>query len=111
MSETPNYASFAENLNTMFTVTVGEDDPDIPEMKALKIELELIEAIEKKREMTEGFSLLFQGGDKLVLNQKIHNFSHAKLGDFQLFIVPVGKNDRGLRYEAIINRLIEKKGN
>jgi hypothetical protein len=101
-------SSFSEHLGSKFKVTIGEKIPNVSEFQPFEAELELTETVERNRENTEGFSLLFQGDDKSFLSQKLYTFSHEKIGDFQLFIVPVGKNDRGYQYEAIINRLISQ---
>jgi hypothetical protein len=50
------------------------------------------------------FSLLFLGPPSPILPQKIYRFSHPSLGEFDLFIVPVGPAPGGaMRYEAIFN--------
>ena len=50
------------------------------------------------------FSILFVGPKTPILPQKIYRTSHPAIGDFELFIVPVGPNKDGLmQYEAIFN--------
>lgn len=74
------------------------------------VELELIEVKElnnkdnEKRGFTgESFSLLFQSSGKIKLPQNTYKVEHAALGEFSLFLVPVGL--KGNRYQAIINRI------
>lgn len=51
------------------------------------------------------FSLIFEGAQEDFLAQGMYKFSHSELGEFDLFIVPIGpehgKNQ--MRYEAIFN--------
>jgi hypothetical protein len=54
----------------------------------------------------ETFALRFEGAAEPGLSQETYAFEHAKLGCFDLFIVPVGQPGRPHTcYEAIINRL------
>jgi hypothetical protein len=47
------------------------------------------------------FSLEFSGPATLVFPQAIYRFSHATIGTFEMFIVPIGPVDGAMRYEAI----------
>lgn len=47
------------------------------------------------------FSLVFRGPKEIVLPQRIYNLEHAELGTFELFLVPIGPDDVGMRYEAV----------
>ncbi len=49
------------------------------------------------------FSLYFHGPHARPLPQRMYPFSHPSLGDFDLFIVPVGRDPAGLIYEAVFN--------
>ena len=52
----------------------------------------------------EKFSLIFEGTPEKPLVQGIHEFSHAELGGFEIFITPVMSPRRDLRsYQAVIN--------
>lgn len=50
----------------------------------------------------ESYALLFRGPPQPMLEQRIHRLVH---GDDQLeiFLVPVGRDDSGIKYEAIFN--------
>ena len=53
----------------------------------------------------ERFSLLFQGDAANPLGQNTYSFEHARLGRFEMFIVPIGREDRNhCHYEAVFNR-------
>ena len=47
------------------------------------------------------FSLLFLGPRDPILPQRIYRFDDEQLGAFEMFIVPIGRDDRGVEYEAI----------
>ena len=49
------------------------------------------------------FSLLFRGPPRPVLPQRIYRMEHADLGAFDLFIVPIGPDGEGMRYEAVFS--------
>ena len=53
----------------------------------------------------ETFSVLFRADPGCPLAQDTYRFAHKQLGEFEMFIVPVGRSDRsGCYYEAVFNR-------
>jgi hypothetical protein len=53
----------------------------------------------------ETFSLFFNGPIEFCLPQGIHKLKHLRLGELDLFLVPVGKDKDGYQYEAVFNRV------
>lgn len=51
----------------------------------------------------ECFVIKFRGARSLP--QDRYQLEHEKLGKFELFLVPAGKNRKGFYYQAVINRL------
>jgi hypothetical protein len=49
------------------------------------------------------FSIVFRGPLEPVLPQRIYTFRNERLGSFELFIVPIGRDDGGMRYEAVFS--------
>jgi hypothetical protein len=47
------------------------------------------------------FALLFRGPKTPVLPQRMYQFDFEPLGAVEIFIVPVGPDEAGMRYEAI----------
>jgi hypothetical protein len=47
------------------------------------------------------FSLVFRGPREPVLDQRIYHVEHAELGVLEIFLVPVGPDEVGMRYEAV----------
>lgn len=47
------------------------------------------------------FSLLFRGPGEPVLPQQVYRLEHDSLGAMEIFVVPVGPDTEGMRYEVI----------
>jgi hypothetical protein len=56
----------------------------------------------------EQFSLLFHGPDQPLLGQGSYQFEHARMGAFEMFIVPIGREPGRLIYEAVFSRLLHQ---
>jgi hypothetical protein len=95
-------AALADQLNTWFIVrdTVGG---------MIRVQLAAIEPADLSTSATdesyERFSLLFFGSVSQPLLQNTYIFEHARIGRFEMFIVPVGRPDPDRHfYEAVFNR-------
>jgi hypothetical protein len=50
------------------------------------------------------FTLLFHHADATrYAPQQVVKLRHAELGEFELFLVPLGPDERGMRYEAVVS--------
>lgn len=90
-------ASFSEHLQTRFRVHYGGDAP---------LELELYEVSPYEKHpgpRTEPFSAYFHGPREAVLPQRIYRVEHDRLGEMELFLVPIGPDEKGMRYEVVFN--------
>lgn len=47
------------------------------------------------------FSIVFRGPPTPILPQRIYRLVHAEIGEFELFLVPIGPDEQGMRYEAV----------
>jgi hypothetical protein len=47
------------------------------------------------------FSIVFLGPRDPLLPQRIYRLEHEELGTLDLFLVPIGRDDAGVRYEAV----------
>lgn len=71
------------------------------------IELELIEVSDVVAEKTESgqvepFSALFRHANlEMMFDQGSYTLKHDELGELLLFLVPIGPDEIGMRYEAI----------
>jgi hypothetical protein len=93
------YDHFGQRRGERFDVAVNDRPP---------VSLELIEATEGSEPggpRPEGqarmqFSVVFRGVMAPVLPQGTYHFTHAELGELDLFLVPIGPDSEGMRYEA-----------
>ena len=65
----------------------------------------LISVTEPDEETGRGrpFSIVFRGPGDVVLPQRIYRMEHSELGAFEIFLVPIGPDEKGPRYEAVFN--------
>jgi len=52
-------------------------------------------------EAREPFSLQFRAAFAQVLPQAIYPLRHERLGTLEIFLVPIGRDGDGVRYEAV----------
>ena len=94
------YDAFANNLNTKFRIQVDSSGT---------IETELTEMSEHLvSSRQERFSIVFRAPNETPLGQGMRHFRHDKMGEFDLFLVPISQDDRGTCYEAVFNRLVKR---
>jgi len=97
MLENLNSRIFSEQLHTTFQLRVPGAAPLL---------LELTEVSEENQSPSvEQFSLEFRGPLVPHIPQGTYNVEHEKLGTFDLFIVPLGPDQSGMRYQVIFSRL------
>lgn len=51
----------------------------------------------------QSFSVVLQSHTAENHGQQIFRLSHAELGSLDLFMVPIGAGDKGVRYEVVFN--------
>ena len=94
-------STFAEHVGSAFMIRPDNDAPmrlELTEARALEIGARPFGAPQRKP-----FSLLFKGPRDPVLPQQMYKMDHGTLGEFTLFVVPVGQDEKGTYYEAIFN--------
>ncbi|HSE25431.1 MAG TPA: hypothetical protein VLB68_27460 [Pyrinomonadaceae bacterium] len=95
-----SHEAFKQSVNTKFQIPIAEESC---------VELELTEVSELKLyPQQEEFSIVFRGPLESFLDQGIQTFDHEKLGQFELFLVPIRQDEHGFYYEAVFNRLREQ---
>lgn len=88
---------FTQNINTKFLIKIDEQRC---------VELELTEVSELKLyPQQEQFAIEFRGPLDIFLEQGTWSFSHKEMGQFELFLVPIRRDEQGFYYEAIFNRI------
>jgi uncharacterized protein DUF6916 len=90
---------FEENLNTRFWLVPEGVEP---------YAIDLVECVNGySTPKQEQFSLRFRGDSSQVFAQRIYPIKHDSIGDFELFLVPVARDDSGTYYEAVFNRFVQ----
>jgi hypothetical protein len=90
---------FKKNVKTRFWLV----DPSL-EAYALDL-VECVDVYSTPRQ--EQFSLRFRGDPGQVFPQRTYLMKHDSIGDFELFLVPIARDDSGTHYEAVFDRLAE----
>jgi hypothetical protein len=93
------YDDFADRIGDGFDVPVADGE---------SLPMELVEATVGSEPGGPGpdgrerlqFSLVFRGPATQVLPQRTYQLTHTELGHLELFLVPLGPDDEGMRYEA-----------
>jgi hypothetical protein len=92
----------------MFEGRVGESfELSVADGPAMRTEL--VEAVETTEPGGTGpagqhrtqFSLVFRGPLEPALPQATYGLEHAELGHLDLFLVPIGPDGAGMRYQAV----------
>ena len=99
MSEFQTAADFEKCLNTNFRVELESPGP---------IEIKLIAVTPRKSEPheqvgMERFSVVFSGPPDVFLPQNLYRMTHPEMGEFEIFLVSLGREANGFRYEAVYN--------
>jgi hypothetical protein len=89
-----SHAAFAPLVETPFQLGDGALALTLVEVSPLRVSAR-----------SESFALVFCDPARAGLPQGEYQLAHAALGQFPLFIVPIGEDARGLLYEATFNRL------
>jgi hypothetical protein len=99
MLENFTIETFSEHLGSPFRIHLDGSE---------QFDVELISATalggstgDEVADLRQPFSIVFRGPGDLVLPQRIYRMEHDQIGSFELFIVPIGPDEKGLRYEAI----------
>lgn len=99
MLENFTVETFSEHLGGTFRIR-----PDDSEA----VDVELISATglggsagEEPPDRRQPFSIIFRGPGDILLPQRTYRMEHDQIGSFALFLVPIGPDEKGLKYEAI----------
>jgi hypothetical protein len=104
MSARPTAEDFRRHVGTKFGVRVETPRP---------LELELTEVKDYnpgggEPGGMERFSLYFEGPGDIMLKQGTLTLDHPEMGELMLFMVPIGRDERGFRYEVVFNYFKDK---
>ena len=99
MSQWQTEEEFRQNLNTQFRVVV--DIPQVIELTLVAVESRPSDAHEEAG--MERFSVFFTSSLEFLLQQSMYRLAHPRMGEFDLFLVPIEQQSNGFRYEAVYN--------
>ena len=99
MTDMQTEAEFAKHLNTTFQVQLESAQP---------LDLTLVAVTPKQIEPheqagMERFSALFSGPLDSFLPQQTYHVTHPEMGEFDVFLVAVAREEDGFKYEAVYN--------
>jgi hypothetical protein len=92
-------AVFEQHLDSTFRIGRGADTVDMV----------LVEATSLKSDKgpnpntRDPFSIVFRAPQGTSIDQKIYEIKHDQIGEFSLFLVPIGPDDKGMLYQAVFN--------
>src|ERR1044072_3117644 len=99
MSDMQTEAEFSKHVNTKFRLVV-----DLPQTIELTLGSVTPRKIDPNEEAgMERFSAMFLGPSEIFLPQQTYRVSHPEMGEFDIFLVALGQEGEGFRYEAVYN--------
>jgi hypothetical protein len=104
MAATLTEAEFSKHVNTKFRL-----QPTTTDAQQVDLELSEVKGYAKKAEEHSGmerFSAFFNGPAEAQLPQGVYSLSHDQMGEFEIFLVPIARNESGFRYEAVFNYFV-----
>ncbi len=96
MLENLTHESFTPHVGTEFRLRLGPS-----ETRALTLVQVTVLGGVGRTPRRQPFSVLFRGPRTPVLPQRIYRLEHDRMGELDLFVVPIGPDEEGLRYEAV----------
>jgi hypothetical protein len=89
--------TFAPHLGATFQIRLNPQE-------TVPVELaEISEVPDHEGPRRAPFSLVFRGAHRFVLPQGIYRVEHETTGPMEIFLVPIGPDQKGMRYEAVFN--------
>lgn len=91
------HAHFAGRLQETFRIDLGSS--------TLEVELIATELLgpAPESDRRKPFSVVFQGPKEPLLPQQIYRLEHPEMGTLEVFLVPIGPNTKGQRYELVFS--------
>ncbi len=88
--------TFAPHIGEQFRVDPGAEPA---------FDLTLVEVSEDTQQGAprRPFCVVFRGGPQLPQPQRVYRLEHDALGPLEIFLVPIGPDAQGQRYEAVFS--------
>ncbi|MEP6731835.1 MAG: hypothetical protein ABJE10_14405 [bacterium] len=97
MTEQTTIATFTPHLGDTFRMVVNDEW----EIHMVLVEAEALDA--DSRSVREPFSLIFRAPPQAVVAQQLFRLEHDDIEPFEIFLVPLGPDELGMRYQAVFN--------
>ena len=101
MLEQLTLETFREQLGKGFRLDPGEGAPALDLVLAEARDLTRADGAHGPRR--NPFSLVFLGPTRPILPQRIYPLTNDAMGRIEIFLVPIGADAQGVRYEAVFN--------
>jgi hypothetical protein len=89
---------FAGRLNETFAVDVDQGRTPFVLVEASPLPYRNMHGM-----MREPFSLVFHNASPVLFPQRIYQMANPHIGEFGIFLVPIGRNQDGFLYQAVFN--------
>ena len=99
MSDFQTAEEFKPHLNTAFRLQVNAPKPI--DLTLVGVESRPVDPSEEAG--MERFSVYFLGSPEFLLPYNTYRLTHPEMGEFDLFLVAIGQEPDGYRYEAVYN--------
>ena len=97
MLETFTIDTFSGRVGETFRVVVD----DTHELRTELVEAHTWGTDDDQRRQRVPFTLVFRGPGPVVLPQQTYTVQHEEMGEMEIFLVPIGSDAKGVRYEAV----------
>jgi hypothetical protein len=94
-------AAFAQHLKSVFRLQTGGEPLPLELVEVQRASYADDPAAVGPAGRREPFNLLFRGPRSPYVRQGTHRLEHDEIGTLEIFLVPVGPDAAGMRYEAI----------
>jgi hypothetical protein len=94
------HAEFSKHLNTNFKIRL--DEQTMVDAKLAEITEHLVSPLQER------FAIVFHTTNDFFLGQGMRQVEHDQMGSFEIFLVPIRRDDQGTSYEAVFNRMVKK---
>jgi hypothetical protein len=104
MPETLTIDMFAARVGERFRLRVQPErslDLELIEVTPLRVRSANGHDAQRASVRREPFSLVFRGPANLIAPQRMYPVEHDAMGSHDLFLVPIGPDHAGMRYEAV----------
>jgi hypothetical protein len=91
--------TFAGRVGEAFHIVASEDVA----IEAVVVEVQTWGEESARGRGRQPFGVVFRGPRQPVLPQRTYRVEHREIGTFDLFIVPIGPDADGMRYEAVFS--------